>query len=188
MLKQHSDRGSRNKPNRLSNSEIMTILIAFHLSRFRNLKHFYLFYVCKHMGKEFPKLVSYSRFVELQETGSSSFSAVSEDLPDGGSCSGISFIDSSCLKVCHIKREHSNLVFEGTATKGKSTLDWFFGFKLHIIINDRREIISFVITQGNVNDRQPLSMESFIRNVSGKLEGMSPENWLRHFLWMIFTL
>jgi IS5 family transposase len=60
-------------------------------------------------------------------------------------------------------------VFDGTATKGKSTLGGFFGFKLHIIINDKGEIISFVITQSNVDDRQPLSMESFIRNVSGKL-------------------
>ncbi len=86
-----------------------------------------------------------------------------------GSYTGISFIDSTALKVCHIKREHQNKVFDGIATKGKSTLGWFFGFKLHIIINDKGEIISFVITQGNVDDRQPLSMDSFIRSVSGKL-------------------
>ena len=86
-----------------------------------------------------------------------------------GSSTGISFIDSTALKVCHIKRERSNRVFNGIATKGKSTLGWFFGFKLHIIINDKGEILSFVITQGNVDDRQPLSMESFIRNIAGKL-------------------
>lgn len=86
-----------------------------------------------------------------------------------GTCTGIGFIDSIALKVCHIKREHSNRVFEGIATKGKSTLGWFFGFKLHIIINDQGEIISFVITQRNVDDSQPLSIDSFIRNVYGKL-------------------
>jgi hypothetical protein len=86
-----------------------------------------------------------------------------------GACTGISFIDSTALKVCHIKREHQHRVFEGIATKSKSTLGWFLGFKFHIIINDKGEIISFVITQGNIDDRQPLSMESFIRNVSGKL-------------------
>jgi hypothetical protein len=85
------------------------------------------------------------------------------------SCIGISFIDSACLKVYRIKRKYSNHVFKGIATKGKSTMGWFFGFKLHIIINDRGEIISFVITQGNVDDRQPLSMESFIRNIFGRL-------------------
>jgi hypothetical protein len=86
-----------------------------------------------------------------------------------GQCTGISFIDSTTLKVCHIKREHQNRVFDGIATKGCGTLGWFFGFKLHIIINDKGEIISFVITQGNVDDREPLSMDSFIEKVSGKL-------------------
>jgi len=88
-----------------------------------------------------------------------------------GKCSGISFIESTTLKVCHIKRERQNRVFRGTATKGCGTLGWFFGFKLHLIINDKGEIISFVITQGNVDDRQPLKLESFIRAVSGKLYG-----------------
>jgi hypothetical protein len=158
----------RNKPNSLSKGEIMTILIAFHLSQMRNLKHFYLFYVCKHMTHEFPRLVSYNRFVELQQQVALPLVLFLKTCRMG-SCTGISFIDSTALKVCHIKREHQNRVFEGTATKGKSTLGWFFGFKLHIIINDKGEILSFVITQGNVDDRQPLSMESFIRNVSGKL-------------------
>ena len=88
-----------------------------------------------------------------------------------GECTGISFIDSTTLKVCHIKREKQNCVFKGSATKGKGSLGWFFGFKLHLIINDKGEIISFVITQGNVDDREPLKMESFIRTVSGKLYG-----------------
>jgi hypothetical protein len=166
----HDDNGKkhRNKPNRLSDSEVMTILIAFHLSGMRNLKHFYLFYVCKHLHEEFPDLVSYNRFVELQQKVVLPLALFLKTCRMG-KCTGISFIDSTSLKVCHIKREHSNKVFDGTATKGKTTIGWFFGFKLHIIINDKGEILSFVITQGNVDDRQPLSMESFIRNVAGKL-------------------
>lgn len=168
LLEDGSGKRRRNKPNRLSDSEVMTILIAFHLSGMRNLKHYYLFYVCKHLTEEFPSLVSYNRFVELQQRVALPLVLFLKTCRMG-TCTGISFIDSTALKVCHIKREHQNKVFDGTATKGKSTLGWFFGFKLHIIINDRGEIISFVITQGNVDDRQPLSMESFIRNVSGKL-------------------
>jgi hypothetical protein len=117
---------------------------------------------------EFPTLVSYNRFVELQQRVTLPLVLFLKTCRMG-SCTGISFIDSTALKVCHIKREHQNRVFDGIATKGKSTLGWFFGFKLHIIMNDKGEIISFVITQGNVDDRRPLSMESFIRNVSGKL-------------------
>jgi len=168
VLHEDDGRKHRNKPNRLSDSEVMTILIVFHLSGMRNLKHFYLFYVCKHLTDDFPNLVSYNRFVELQQRVAMPLVMFLKTCRMG-KCTGISFIDSTALKVCHIKREYSHKVFDGMATKGKSTLGWFFGFKLHIIINDKGEILSFVITQGNVDDRQPLSMESFIRKVSGKL-------------------
>lgn len=167
-LEASKDKKQRNKPNRLSDSEVMTILIAFHLSGMRNLKHFYVFYVKQHLKEEFPRLVSYNRFVELQQKTVLPLVLFLKTCRMGD-CTGISFIDSTALKVCHIKREHSNRVFDGMATKGKTTLGWFFGFKLHIIINDKGEIISFVITQGNIDDRYPLSMESFISKVSGKL-------------------
>lgn len=168
VLQQENGKKTRNKPNRLSHSEVMTILISFHLGGFRNLKHYYLFYVSKHMTGEFPKLVSYNRFVELQQQ--SAFPLVLFlKLCRMGDCTGISFVDSTTVKVCHIKREKQNKVFVGTAAKGKSTIGWFFGFKLHIIINDKGEIINFVITQGNVDDREPLNSESFIKSVFGKL-------------------
>ena len=164
-----SDKNHRNKPNRLSDSEVMTILVTFHLSGMRNLKHYYLFYVCKHLEAEFPKPVSYNRYVELQQRVLPALVLFLKSCRMG-KCTGISFIDSTTLKVCHIKREHSpGEVFKDLATKGKGTLGWFLGFKLHIIINDKGEIISFVITQGNADDRQPLSMESFINKISGKL-------------------
>ena len=167
-LEEFKDKKQRNKPSRLSDSEVMTILIAFHLSGMCNLKHFYVFYVRQHLKEEFPRLVSYNRFVELQQKTVLPLVLFLKTCRMGD-CTGISFIDSTALKVCHIKREHSNRVFDGMATKGKTTLGWFFGFKLHIIINDKGEIISFVITQGNIDDRYPLSMESFISKVSGKL-------------------
>ncbi len=168
VLPQENGKKTRNKPNRLSHSEVMTILITFHLGGFRNLKHYYLYYVCIHMTNEFPKLVSYNRFVELQQQVALPL-VLFLKLCRMGDCTGISFVDSTTIKVCHIKREKQNKVFSGIATKGKSTLGWFFGFKLHIIINDKGEIINFVITQGNVDDREPLNSESFIKSVFGKL-------------------
>jgi len=168
VLQQENGKKTRNKPNRLSHSEVMTILISFHLGGYRNLKHYYLNYVCVHMTSEFPKLVSYNRFVELQQQAAFPL-VLFLKLCRMGDCTGISFVDSTTIKVCHIKREKQNKVFAGIATKGKSTLGWFFGFKLHIIINDKGEIINFVITQGNVDDREPLNSESFIKSVFGKL-------------------
>lgn len=168
LLSKDTTRKHRNKPNRMSDSEVITILIAFHLSGMRNLKAYYLFYVAEHMNTEFPRLVSYNRFVELQQRVVITLVLFLKTCRMG-KCTGISFIDSTTLKACHIKREKQNKVFKGIATKGCGTLGWFFGFKLHIIINDKGEIISFVITQGNIDDREPLSMDSFIDKVSGKL-------------------
>jgi len=88
-----------------------------------------------------------------------------------GECTGISIIDSTPIRVCHIKREWSHKVFKGIATKGKSTIGWFFGFKLHLIINDKGEIIQFLITRGNVDDRAPLKDKGFPEKVFGKLFG-----------------
>jgi hypothetical protein len=158
----------RNKPTRLSDSEVMTILVSFHLSGMRILKHYCLFYVCKHLTGDYPRLVSYNRFVELQQRIQLPMVLFLKTCRMG-KCTGIRFIDSAALKVCHIKREHRNKVIDGIATKGCGTSGWFFGFKLHIIINDKGEIISIIITRGNVDDRQPLSMERFLEKVSGKL-------------------
>ena len=168
ILQSDNGKKTRNKPGKLSHSEVMTILISFHLGGYRNLKHYYLFYVSQHLNMEFPKLVSYNRFVELQQQVAFPL-VLFLKLCRMGECTGISFVDSTTLKACHIKREKQNKVFSGIATKGKSTTGWFFGFKLHIIINDKGEILSFVITQGNVDDREPLNSESFIKTVFGKL-------------------
>ncbi len=86
-------------------------------------------------------------------------------------CTGISFINSTPLRACHIRREKQNRVFKGLATKGQCSIGWFFGFKLHLIINDKGEILDFMLTQGNIDDREPLKNKSFHKKVFGKLFG-----------------
>ena len=88
-----------------------------------------------------------------------------------GECTGISFVDSTPIRVCKNKRIKGNKVFKGIAEYGKSTMGYFFGFKLHLIINDKGEILNFVITQGNVDDREQLKNERFIESMEGKLYG-----------------
>jgi len=82
---------------------------------------------------------------------------------------GISFIDSTPIRVCKNKGIKRNKVFKDMATVGKSTMGYFFGFKLHIVINDKGELLNFVITQGNVDDREPLKNKNFINSLKGKL-------------------
>jgi len=78
-------------------------------------------------------------------------------------------VDSTPIQVCHIKREKQHKVLKEYATKGQCSLGWFYGFKLHIVINDKGEIIDFLFTQGNVDDRYPLKNKSFHDNIFGKL-------------------
>ena len=57
------------------------------------------------------------------------------------------------------------------ASRGKCSLGWFFGFKLHLIINDKGEILNFVFTTGGVDDREPLKEGALLKNIKGKLFG-----------------
>jgi hypothetical protein len=88
-----------------------------------------------------------------------------------GECTGISFIDSTVLRVCHNKRIKRNKTFKGIAEVGKSTMGWFFGFKLHLIINDKGEILSFYLTKGNVDDRDAIAITNMTQEIFGKLFG-----------------
>lgn len=156
------------KKPRMSDSEVITILILFHLGGFRNLKHFYLFYVQKHMKDDFPNTVSYNRFIELTHRVSMPMTLFLKTCCLG-ECTGISFVDSTPIRVCKNKRITRNKVFKGIATTGKSTMGWFYGFKLHLIINDKGELLNFVITQANQDDRTPLKNSKFVSKIRGKL-------------------
>ena len=85
-----------------------------------------------------------------------------------GEVTGISFIDSTVLKVCHNLRIGSNKVFKDIAKRGKSSVGWFYGFKLHLIINDKGEILSFALTKGNVDDRNEKIIEHLTQKLHGK--------------------
>ncbi|MBA3899327.1 MAG: IS982 family transposase [Bacteroidetes bacterium] len=160
-----------NPPKRkpiMSNSEVITIMILFHIGGFRNMKHFYLNYVKKHLNKEFPETVSYNRFTELMQSVTLPMTIFLKTCCLG-ECTGISFVDSTPVRVCKNKRIKRNKVFKDLATVGKSTMGYFFGFKLHLIVNEKGEILNFAITQANIDDREPLKNESFIKKLKGKL-------------------
>jgi len=159
---------SSKRPPLMSKSEVISICLLFHLSGFRCFKHFYMFYVQRHMQAEFPRTVSYNRFVELS-AGILMPMTIFLKTCCLGRCSGISFVDSTPIRVCNNKRIKRNKVFKGIAAVGKSTMGWFYGFKLHIVINDKGEILNFAITQANVDDREPLKNEGFLKAVFGKL-------------------
>lgn len=148
-------------------SEVMTILVLFHLQGYRTFKQFYLEHVCVHLRQEFPNLVSYSRFVELQRDALLPLCAYLKRRY--GHCTGIAFVDSTALAVCHNRRIHSHRVFAEVAARGKSSVGWFFGFKLHLVVNDQGELLACCLTPGNVDDRTPVP--DLVKELWGKLFG-----------------
>jgi Transposase DDE domain len=157
----------RRRPSRLSMSEIMTLVIAFHDSDYRTFKHFYRKEVCRHGRAEFPHLVSYQRLIECLPAVLVPVSAYLQTRL--GHTRGIAFIDSLPLPVCHNRRIYSHQVFNGFAQRGKSSLGWFYGFKLHFVINDEGDLLAVHFTPGNVDDRAPVP--ALVEGLWGKLFG-----------------
>ena len=169
-LEEPDGKRHRNKPNRLSDAEVITILVAFHMGAHRCLKHFYLEFVCRHWTHLFPKTVSYNRFVELERDVALLLLVFVKHVLLG-KCTGISFVDSTAMRVCKNQRIHCHKVFKGFAARGKCSMGWFFGFKLHLIINEKGEILSFMFTPADVDDREPLKSMGFVKEIYGKLVG-----------------
>lgn len=156
------------RPPIMSKSEVITIMALFHLSGYRCFKHFYLERVKLHMKADFPRTVSYNRFVELMGRCLLPMTLFLKTTALGN-CTGISFADSTKIRVCHNKRIKRNRVFDGAATTGKSTMGWFHGFKLHLLINEKGDILEFCISQAHVDDREPLKKGNFLKKIFGKI-------------------
>ena len=161
----------------ISISELMTLAVLFHQLRHRQFKRFYLDYVCRYLRNEFPNLPSYSRVVELMPRCAVPLAALFETLK--GCCTGLSIVDSTPIAVCDNLRIRRHRVFRGLAERGKSSTGWFYGFKLHLIINHRGELLKIKLTAGNVDDRKPVP--SLCETLFGKLYGDKGyiAKWLR---------
>jgi hypothetical protein len=157
----------RQREKSLSPSEIMTLVIYFHASGYRNFKMFYREHVSVYLNKLFPKLLSYNRFVEIMPSVLVPLSAYLLSRLDKPS--GIAYIDSTKIEVCGKKRMSRNKVFSGLGEIGKSSMGWFFGFKLHLIINEQGGLLAVKITPGNVDDRVPV--DKMTEKLQGKLFG-----------------
>lgn len=165
----------RHRATGLCESEMMTLLILFHQSGYRTFKHFYTNHVQPSWRPLFPGMLSYNRFINLLPRVCFLMCAFLHTRY--GANTGIAFVDSTRLVVCNNKRISSNKVFKDSAKIGKTTMGWFFGFKLHLCINDMGELLAVRVTTGNVDDRQPVAalMEGLLGKVFGDKGYISTE-------------
>jgi hypothetical protein len=162
-----SGRRQRRRRTRLHPAAILTILILFQQSGERTFKGFYREHVQLHWRREFPPLVSSPRFVDLMPRSLVPLAVYVHG--QRGECTGISFIDSTSLTVCHPARIQQHRDFRVDARRGKTSVGWFYGCKLHLVVNDRGERLAFCLTPGNTDDRRPVPR--LVRRLFGRLFG-----------------
>jgi Transposase DDE domain len=155
----------RNRQGKLSRSEMLFIMVLFHLAPYKNFKTFYLYGIgCQHRGC-FGDLPHYDRFVSLMPRLFVPLMVLLHSF--SGEETGIYFADSSKLAVCRNCRIHCHKVFNGLAARGKTSMGWFFGLKLHFVINHKGQIMALTITPGNTADSTML--DEISQHLSGKI-------------------
>lgn len=115
---------TRKRSRSLTLSEIVTILITFHQNHHRNFKHYYVDHVSVYWREAFPGLPSYQRFVEWMPSTLLPLCVYLKHC--FGRCTGISFLDATCLKVCHNRRISQHRVFKNLAARGKTSWEVVF--------------------------------------------------------------
>ncbi len=130
----------------------MTILVMFQISRFGDFKNFYTGFLVAYQACAFPQLPSYGRFVGLIHRAIFPLTILTQ--LRAGKQTGIYYIDSSCLPVCHLKRSRRHKTFDSIAEYGRTSVGWFLRLKLHIVTNNHGELLAFKITRGSRSDSE----------------------------------
>lgn len=159
----------RIRPCTMTLTEILTVIVHFHQSDYRTFKRYYAEHVSDHLAADFPRLVSYNRFLELMSEVNTPLLVLLISLLALPTTAN--YVDSTKLVVCHNRRIRRHRVFRGLAARGKSSMGWFYGFKLHLIVNERGELVSFIVTPGNTSDTDKGSVTKLAERMVGKLFG-----------------
>ena len=158
---QHSDQAQ------LAVSEILTILIFYHHSGFKCFEYYYERMILDNLLSYFPRAVCYKRFLSLIPRCFNHLYLLCRVRARQAQRTGTYFVDSKKLPVCHNRRIHSNKVFHGIAKRGKASTGWFYGFKIHLVINELGQIVNFLITTGNVQDNNPEVLTQLLGDLQG---------------------
>lgn len=157
--------------SQLSDSEMLTILIFYHYSGSKCFRYYYQDWVQAQLSSYFPTLISYERFVARMPRLLPGLFLLLKWLCAQSQRTGYYVIDSKPLAVCDNHRISTNKVFGSKAARGKSSMGWFFGWKVHLVINQYGELINFMLTQANVADNNAHVLTHLLDNLKGQCFG-----------------
>lgn len=160
--------GTPGPARQLADSEALCLVIFYHYSGYKCFEYYYQRLVLAQLRPYFPGLVSYERFVALLPRLLPGFWVLTHWLVSQSQRTGQYFADSKKLVVCHNARIHSNRVFTGVASRGKSSTGWFYGLKLHLVINELGEVVNFVVTPGNQADNNARVLRALLGGLQGQ--------------------
>ena len=166
-----SPRHAAGRKASLSESEVLTILILYHLSGFKCFEYFYERLILKELKSYFPKAVSYTQFLALSRQACFHILLLAQCRCSLSSPTKHYYVDSKKLPVCDNKRIHSHRVFKELARHGKSSTGWFFGLKLHLVTNQYGQLMRFLVTPANVADNNKQVLSQLFKGLSGKCYG-----------------
>lgn len=156
---------------RMAMSEMMAILIFYHHSGYKCFQYYYEEMIRFDIASDFPQAVSYKHFLSLIPRCLNHLFMFrkwqSSQIQKGDAF----YIDSKRLPVCHNRRIKSNRVFKNIAQHGKSSTGWFYGLKIHLVINNLGEIAAFELSSGNIADNNTDLLKSIFKNLKGNCYG-----------------
>jgi hypothetical protein len=156
---------TRQRSGKLSRAEMLFIMVLFHLSPYKHFKAFYLYGVGHQHRSCFGDLPHYDRFVSLMPRLFVPLMVLLHSL--SGEQTGVYFADSTKLAVCHNRRINRHKVFNGLAARGKTSMGWFYGLKLHFVVNHKGQVMAMKITPGNTADSNVL--DEITQHLTGKI-------------------
>lgn len=149
------------KTRNLSLAELVTLVLFKQFTGHKTWKAFYR-YIKTYHSQDFPQLPEYQNFVgamnALSPYAMIMTTAFCSFFRKQTKTQELKIADSTKLAVCNIKREFSHKVCKGLARKSKSTMGWFYGFKLHIVCNQLMQILECTILTATVDDRAALEL------------------------------
>jgi Transposase DDE domain len=161
----------KTRSSELSDSEMLTIVIFYHYSGSKCFRYYYQDWVQAQLSSYFPTLISYERFVARMPRLLPGLFLLLKWLCAQSQRTGYYIIDSKPLAVCDNHRISTNKVFGQKAARGKSSMGWFFGWKVHLVINQYGELINFMLTQANVADNNAHVLTHLLDNLKGQCFG-----------------